>query len=181
MPPTKSASNFTPCLQPRQLPAHAGDARGHRAMVADLAARTPDQDRGAAGAPWPLRHLPDGRGRHPTPRLRRHPDHDQRPARAAAIRDARMTISTPRSAAINAGDSKGVFEDRPDHVEYGSKHGVSRAQRPTRSILRENQSEVTCSSRSAPVASPEASHMGNAGSVYRAARQQTNRPQTVVV
>ena len=87
-------------------------------------------------------------------------------ARAAAIRGARMTISTSRSAAINAGDRKGVFEDRPDHVVNGSKHGISRAQRPTRGILRETQSEVTCRSRSAALASPAESHMGNAGSEH---------------
>ena len=43
-----------------EVPAHAGDAQRDRDMVTDLFARTADQDRYAAGAPWPLRHLPDG-------------------------------------------------------------------------------------------------------------------------
>jgi hypothetical protein len=75
----------------------------------------------------------------------------------------RTAIRTPRSAAINAGDSKGVFENRPDHVINGSKQEISRAQRPTWGILRENQSDITWKPRSAAIASPETSHMRNVG------------------
>ncbi len=47
-------------LQPRQLPADSGDTRTDRALVPDQSARMPDQNRGTTGAPWPLRHVPDG-------------------------------------------------------------------------------------------------------------------------
>ena len=47
-------------LQPGELSAHAGDARGDRDMAAHLAARTPDQDRRPARATRPLCRVPDG-------------------------------------------------------------------------------------------------------------------------
>jgi len=54
-----------PCagLQSWQLHADAGSARGGQALVADEPAGEARQDRGQGRAPWPLRHLPDGRGR----------------------------------------------------------------------------------------------------------------------
>ena len=53
-------------LQPRQLPAHAGDARANQGLVADELEREGDQDRREGRQPRPLCCLPDGRGRHPT-------------------------------------------------------------------------------------------------------------------
>ena len=54
-----------PCagLQSRQLHADAGSAGGGQAVVADEPEGEARQDRRQGRAPWPLRHLPDGRGR----------------------------------------------------------------------------------------------------------------------
>jgi hypothetical protein len=78
-----------PCvgLQPRQLHADAGDAQGGRAVVADQSAREADQDRRKGRQPWPLRDVPDGRGRGIGADVRRHPIAD-RPAAGTAY--ARM-------------------------------------------------------------------------------------------
>src|SRR5262249_53277302 len=53
-------------LQPRQFPAHAGDAGADQGLVADDLEGQADQDRREGRQPWPLCHLPDGRGRHRT-------------------------------------------------------------------------------------------------------------------
>src|SRR5262249_5922197 len=53
-------------LQPRQFPAHAGDAGADQGLVADESEGKADQDRREGREPWPLCRLPDGRGRHPT-------------------------------------------------------------------------------------------------------------------
>ena len=50
-------------LQSRQLHANAGSAGGGQAVVADELQGKARQDRRQGRAPWPLRHLPDGRGR----------------------------------------------------------------------------------------------------------------------
>jgi hypothetical protein len=91
------------------------DARTDRALVSDLPARTPDQARGALGAPWPLRYLLDGRGRHPALYLRRHPEHDQHPAWATTGGNMRMTGSTAKSKMLNTGGGKTVFDAWPNH------------------------------------------------------------------
>ena len=46
-----------------QLHADAGDAQGGGAMVTDEPAGEADQDRREGRQPWPLRDVPDGRGR----------------------------------------------------------------------------------------------------------------------
>ena len=53
-----------PCarLQPRQFHANAGDAQGGGAVVTHKPAREAGQDRCQGRQPWPLRHLPNGRG-----------------------------------------------------------------------------------------------------------------------
>src|SRR5262244_3468846 len=53
-------------LQPRQFPAHAGDAGADQGLVADESEGKADQDRREGGEPRPLCYLPDGRGRHRT-------------------------------------------------------------------------------------------------------------------
>src|SRR5262249_39069021 len=53
-------------LQPRQFPAHAGDAGADQGLVADDLEGQADQDRREGGEPRPLCYLPDGRGRHRT-------------------------------------------------------------------------------------------------------------------
>src|SRR5262249_481426 len=53
-------------LQPRQFPAHAGDAGADQGLVADDLEGQADQDRREGGESRPLYHLPDGRGRHLT-------------------------------------------------------------------------------------------------------------------
>src|SRR6516162_3494844 len=49
-----------PRLQPRQFPAHAGDAGADQGLVADDLEGQADQDRREGGAPRPLCYLPDG-------------------------------------------------------------------------------------------------------------------------
>ena len=51
--------------QPRQFPAHAGDARADQVLVTDKLEGQADQDRRESREPRPLCRLPDGRGRHP--------------------------------------------------------------------------------------------------------------------
>src|SRR6516162_146715 len=53
-------------LQPRQLPAHAGDAGADQGLVADDLEGQADQDWREGGEPRPLHRVPDGRGRNPT-------------------------------------------------------------------------------------------------------------------
>src|SRR5262249_37670780 len=53
-------------LQPRQFPAHAGDAKANQGLVTDDPEGQADQDRREGGEPRPLCYLPDGRGRHRT-------------------------------------------------------------------------------------------------------------------
>ena len=51
-----------PGLQPRQLHADFGSARRGGALVADDTEREAGEDRGQGRSPWPLRHVPTGRG-----------------------------------------------------------------------------------------------------------------------
>src|SRR5262249_10256998 len=53
-------------LQPRQFPAHVGDAAADQGLVADDLEGQADQDRREGGEPRPLCYLPDGRARHRT-------------------------------------------------------------------------------------------------------------------
>src|SRR5215470_2482271 len=53
-------------LQPRQLSAHAGNARTDQGLVADKLEGEADQDRREGGEPRTLCCLPNGGGRHPT-------------------------------------------------------------------------------------------------------------------
>src|SRR5262249_41355121 len=53
-------------LQSQQLLAHAGNAGADQGLVTDELEGEAHQDRREDGEPWPLRRLPDGRGRHPT-------------------------------------------------------------------------------------------------------------------
>src|ERR1035437_1812156 len=50
-------------LQSRQLHADTGPAGGNQALVVDQPAGKTRQNWCQGRAPWPLRHLPDGRGR----------------------------------------------------------------------------------------------------------------------
>src|ERR1035437_1634597 len=50
-------------LQSRQLHADTGPAGGNQTLVVDQPAGETREDRSKSGAPWPLRHIPDGRGR----------------------------------------------------------------------------------------------------------------------
>ena len=130
----------------------------------DLAARTPDQDRRSAGAPWPLRHLPDGRGGAAPAGVRQHPCADQRPARTAFHSSVRMTVHRARSARPNAGDGTGAFGQGRDHASDGpiSLHG--RATPPARSILREPRVKILGEPRSVALVSRKERQMGNVGS-----------------
>jgi hypothetical protein len=84
-------------LQPGQLHAHIGPARGGRALVADDAAREAGQDRRQDRAPRPLRRVPAGRGGGAESAVRRDPAPD-RPAQAEAAPHMTTWRSTLRSA-----------------------------------------------------------------------------------
>src|SRR6516165_7412627 len=89
-----------PCagLQSRQLHADAGDAPSDGVVVPDQPAREADQDRREGHQPWPLRDLPNGRGRSLAADVRRHPVAD-RPAAGAArpgMRDRRHQMRPKR-------------------------------------------------------------------------------------
>ena len=58
----RPAAASRPGLQSRQLHADAGFAEGGRVLVADHAAGEVGKDRCQGGQPWPLRHVPIGRG-----------------------------------------------------------------------------------------------------------------------
>ncbi len=82
-------ASSAPCagLQSRQLHADAGDAPSDGVVVADQPARETDQDRREGRQPWPLRHIPNGRGLGIAADVLRHPVAD-RPASGIAY--ARM-------------------------------------------------------------------------------------------
>jgi Transposase DDE domain group 1 len=61
-------------LQPGQLHADAGDAQAGGAMVTDEPAGEADQDWRKGRQPWPLRDVPDGRGRRVAAHVQGHPD-----------------------------------------------------------------------------------------------------------
>ena len=58
----RPATTSRPGLQSRQLHADAGLAEGGGTLVADHATGEAGQDRRQGGQPWPLRHVPFGRG-----------------------------------------------------------------------------------------------------------------------
>lgn len=86
------------------------------ALAYNLAARAADQDRSAAGVPRPLRRLPDGRDHSAAAGLRWYPHVDRRPAPTTFRNGTRMTGSPRRSAALNAGDGRGVSGKRHNHA-----------------------------------------------------------------
>src|SRR5438445_9424566 len=99
-------------LQPRQFPAHAGDAGADQGLVADESEGKADQDRREGRQPRPLCHLPDGRGRHPTANV---------PGDSAAHRGATAAATTSASvrrsmSCIQEQPTEGV---RPDARENG--------------------------------------------------------------
>ena len=65
-PPSASCAR----LQPRQFPAHVGDARADQRLVDDEPEREANQDRRESRAPRPLHRPSDGRGRHLTAFIR---------------------------------------------------------------------------------------------------------------
>ena len=95
-------------LQPRQLHANAGPAEGSGALVHDDVAGEADQDRRENRPPRRLRHLPDGRGRHLSRPVRRHPA-PHRPAQTAD--NVNMTNELPL---MLADDGIGVSGMRPE-------------------------------------------------------------------
>ena len=110
-----------------------------------------------------IRHLPDGRGRHPTPRLRRHTDYDQRPARAAIRNSVRMTGTAPKSVISNADDGTGAPEpgEATSLTDETTDLAALRAQvqHPKRTTGPKKLGKPLL----VPVASCKASRMGNAG------------------
>ena len=88
-------------------------------MVADELARATDKDRRAARAPRPLCRVPDGRGGAVEARVCWHSGAGHRPARFAGWGGARMTGTTSRSSASNAGDGRGATCEWPDCAPHG--------------------------------------------------------------
>ena len=70
-------------LQSRQFPAHAGDARADKGLVADEPQREADQDRREGREPRSLCRVSDGGGRHPS--KRRPPTTRRRSGRRSAL------------------------------------------------------------------------------------------------
>ena len=68
--------------------AHAGDVGAGQGLVADEPEGEANQDRREGRQPRPLRRVPDGRGRHPTESVRRHPAADRGNAAAARYIDS---------------------------------------------------------------------------------------------
>src|SRR6202022_1426393 len=81
-----STSTSRAGLQSRQFPAHAGDAGPDQGLVADQPEGEADQNRREGRQPWPLRRIPDGRGRHPAKPFCRHRAADRGTAAAAGSR-----------------------------------------------------------------------------------------------
>jgi hypothetical protein len=82
-------------LQPRQLPAHIGDAGADQRLVADEPEGKADQDRRESREPRPLRRLSDGRSRDSENSLRRHLAADRGTAAAAGlVNSVRRSIVT---------------------------------------------------------------------------------------
>src|SRR5262245_55618208 len=103
-------------LQPRQFPAHAGDAGADQGLVADESEGQADQDRREGRQPRPLCRLPDGRGRHPTANV---PGDSaaRRGTAAAATTSASMRRSTVmRSRATDGMSASECQGKRPDQA-----------------------------------------------------------------
>ena len=93
----------TPCarLQPRQFPAHSGDAGADQGLVADEPEGEADQDRREGREPRPLRRLPDGRGRHRTANVPRDFAAHRGTTAAATARASMKRLIVTRSSAID--------------------------------------------------------------------------------
>ncbi len=88
-------------LQSCQFPAYAGDAGADQRLVADEPEGKTHQDRREGREPRPLCRVPDGRGRHPSESVRRHPtvhrgtstaaSHINRVKRSFVTRRAKLT------------------------------------------------------------------------------------------
>ena len=94
---------------------------------------------GAAGGPWALRHLPDGRDRHPAARLRHNPDHDQRSARAAAIRGVRMTDTATSPIKLDTGDAIAVSNQPENAARSDHNRRMTRPCNATKSVAWKRQ------------------------------------------
>jgi hypothetical protein len=92
---------LTARLQPRQFPAHAGDAGADQGLVADDLEGQSDQDRREGGEPRPLHHLPDGRGRHRTANVPRDFAAHRGATAAATTRASMKRLIVTRSSAID--------------------------------------------------------------------------------
>src|SRR5262249_36237867 len=108
-------------LQPRQFPAHAGDAGADQGLVADDLEGKGDQDPREGGEARSLCYLPDGRGRHPTANVPRD-FAAHRGTAAAATTSASMRCSTVmRSRATDGMSASECQGKRPDQaVKYRS-------------------------------------------------------------
>ena len=92
-------------LQPRQLHAEPGAARCRETVVTDQPARQAHQDRREDRPPRALRHVPDGRSRHPARPVRRHPA-PYRPAQTAT--NSIMIGKKPFLHAVNRTGAPGL-------------------------------------------------------------------------
>ncbi len=97
-------------------------------------ARTADQDRYAAGASWPLRHIPDGCSRTAASGLRGHPRPDQHLARATGHHGVCMTGGRSRPGGRIICDRTGAPEHRRNGAEIGRRGPLSRSSPPVPTI-----------------------------------------------
>ena len=87
------ASASRPCLQSRQLHAHAGASAVNRALVDDHAKGEDGQDRREDGQRWPLCHVQKGGGRRVGTNVRADPIADHAVACAAFAGLAQTVVS----------------------------------------------------------------------------------------
>ena len=97
-------------------------------------ARTPDQNRGTTGAPWPLRHIPDGCSRTAASGLRGHPRPDQHLARATGHHGVCMTGGRSRPGGRITCDRTGAPEHRRNGAEIGRRGPLGRSSPPVPTI-----------------------------------------------
>ena len=151
-----------PCIQSRQLPAYARDARVDQGLVADEPTGKADQDRREGREPRPLRRLPDGRGRRSETSVRRHPSAHRGTAAAAGHVNSVTKFSLSRVPRKTTGDLR--LDERKIDIPgraTASRPAPERIYKPRRGL---NDISVFSKSRYGPSLSRNrAVNLANAG------------------
>ena len=146
-----------PGVKPCQLHADSGPAAGSGTLVADHDPGETGQDRGQGRRSWPLRRLPDGRGRRASRSVPGHPTTD------------RPTSKTNPGDGLNGEKVKmAEGEVRPNEVE-SDRNRVPNAVRWSKawSCGRECSSRFHAGACSATIGAEFGSYLGNVGSNRR--------------